>query len=154
MCQNKLLGVVGGVLGRYTLLIFQKLFTGKSVFLINQFTFWNFSHVDTIKCIFAVFVFVFAFVMNLYRERAPTRRLCSANSCPEATRSNWNSGCYVMILTELFVHICIKSNKISLESLWFWLYFLYLYFNQAKSLWIRVWSMCCICNELADTFLV
>ena len=53
MCQNKLLGVVGGVLGRYTLLIFQKLFTGKSVFLINQFTFWNFSHVNTIKCIFA-----------------------------------------------------------------------------------------------------
>ena len=53
MCQNKLLGVVGGVLGRYTLLIFQKLFTGKSVFLINQFTFWNFSNVNTIKCIFA-----------------------------------------------------------------------------------------------------
>ena len=53
MCQNKLLGVVGGVLGRHTLLIFQKLFTGKSVFLINQFTFWNFSHVNTIKCIFA-----------------------------------------------------------------------------------------------------
>ena len=53
MCQNKLLGVVGGVLGWHTLLIFQKLFTGKSVFLINQFTFWNFSHVNTIKCIFA-----------------------------------------------------------------------------------------------------
>ena len=53
MCQNKLLGVVGGVLGWYTLLIFQKLFTGKSVFLINQFTFWNFSNVNTIKCIFA-----------------------------------------------------------------------------------------------------
>ena len=43
MCQNKLLGVVGGVLGRYTSLIFQKLFSGKSVFLINQFTFWKFS---------------------------------------------------------------------------------------------------------------
>ena len=56
MCQNKLLGVVGGVLGRNTLLIFQKLFTGKSVFLINQFTFWNFSHVNTIKCIFAQIV--------------------------------------------------------------------------------------------------
>ena len=55
MCQNKLLGVVGGVLGRNTSLIFQKLFTGKSVFLINQFTFWNFSHVNTIKCIFAQF---------------------------------------------------------------------------------------------------
>ena len=43
MCQNKLLGVVGGALGRYTSLIFQKLFSGKSVFLINQFTFWKFS---------------------------------------------------------------------------------------------------------------
>ena len=53
MCQNKLLGVVGGVLGRNASLIFQKLFTGKSVFLINQFTFWNFSNVNTIKCIFA-----------------------------------------------------------------------------------------------------
>ena len=51
MCQNKLLGVVGGVLGRNASLIFQKLFTGKSVFLINQFTFWNFSNVNTIKCI-------------------------------------------------------------------------------------------------------
>ena len=54
MCQNRLLGVVGGVLGRNTLLILQKLFTGKSVFLINQFTFWNFSNVNTIKCIFAL----------------------------------------------------------------------------------------------------
>ena len=53
MCQNKLLGVVGGVLGRNASLIFQKLFTGKSVFLINQFTFWNFSNDNTIKCIFA-----------------------------------------------------------------------------------------------------
>ena len=53
MCQNKLLGVVGGVLGRNASLIFQNLFTGKSVFLINQFTFWNFSNVNTIKCIFA-----------------------------------------------------------------------------------------------------
>ena len=52
MWQNKLLGVVGGVLGRNTSLIFQKLFTGKSIFLINQFTFWNFSNVNTIKCIF------------------------------------------------------------------------------------------------------
>ena len=43
MCQNKLLGVVGGVLGHYTSLIFQKLFSGKSAFLINQFTFWKFS---------------------------------------------------------------------------------------------------------------
>ena len=53
MCQIKLLGVVGGVLGRNTLLIFQQRFAGKSVFLINQFTFWNFSIANTIKCIFA-----------------------------------------------------------------------------------------------------
>ena len=43
----------GMTLHRTTSLIFQKLFTGKSVFLINQFTFWNFSNVNTIKCIFA-----------------------------------------------------------------------------------------------------
>ena len=58
MCQNNFLGVVGGVFGRNASLIFQKLFTGKSVFLINQFTFWNFSNVNTIKCIFAKLQFM------------------------------------------------------------------------------------------------
>ena len=66
MCQNKLLGVVGGVLGRNTSLIFQKLFTGKSVFLINQFTFWNFSNVNTIKCIFAEQPFKNGFHLRLW----------------------------------------------------------------------------------------
>ena len=53
MYQNKALGVVGGVLGRNAKLKFQQRITGKSVFLIYQYTFWNVSIVNTINCNFA-----------------------------------------------------------------------------------------------------
>ena len=53
MYQIKALGVVGGALGRNAKLKFQHKITEKSVFLMYQYTFWNFSFVNTINCNFA-----------------------------------------------------------------------------------------------------